>query len=498
MSDSDDSDYSQNDEDDKMKALLTEWDEKDEEKATANSSDEESDESEEEEVKPKKSKSKSKKEEAKSKKSKSKSKKKKESSSEEESDESEEEEVKPKKGKSKKEEVKKSKSKSKPKKEESSSEEESSDEEEEEVKPKKEKPKSKSKKDDDDSESEEEDESESDSDEEIGDKLMKKPKAKKEPKVKAKRMTDINDDDDEDDIEMKKLMGDWDDENDDDSDDDDDDDDDDDSVESEASERLVILDDNVLDHIVLAAPDLDEAIKEFETKTGLAPVVAGTIKGLGIRCARVSFSDATYLEIIAPDPNGPGPIGELIKKMKLTDAVPFHYAIRTSKAEELKDEVGKFGYTPDHITMFGAKKDGTPKKWEMLYLYGHKLGGICPFFINWSNSDHPCATLPVIGNLKKFTIRAPSDDPIHKLFEHIDVEGVNIESGSAKMSFQFKSAEGTIKYESKKLSGFKFPGFESDVGAIDGDEGEQDEVVVFENPAAPELLQMSDNDYDDE
>jgi hypothetical protein len=61
-----------------------------------------------------------------------------------------------------------------------------------------------------------------------------------------------------------------------------------------------------------------------------------------------------------------------------------------------------------------------------------------------------------------------------------------------------RSTNCSRKYESKKVSGFKFPGFESDVGAIEGDEGEEDEVVVFENPAPVELVAMSDNDYDDE
>jgi chemotaxis protein histidine kinase CheA len=490
-SDSDsDSDYSQNGEDKKMQALLSEWDDKDAAKevyADSDDSDEENDEAFRKKAALLKSSAAESSEEEESDEEESEEE---EESDEEESEEEEsseeEEEVKP---KSKKEKAKADKEKEKAK------EKAAKDQEKEKAKKSKSKPKKVEK--EEEEEEEEDDESESDSDEEIIDTLKKKPKKQKEKRSKSKRITDANDDDDDEDIAMKKLLGDWDADNGDDSEDDEsEEEEDDESVESEASERIVELNDNVLDHIVLAAPDLDEAIKEFETKTGLAPVVAGTIKGLGIRCARVSFSDATYLEIIAPDPSGPGPIGELLKNKKITELTPFHYAIRTREAEALKDEVGKFGYTPDHITMFGAKKDGTPKKWEMLYLYGHKLGGICPFFINWANSDHPCTTLPVVGNLKKFTIRAPADDPVHKLFDHISVEGIKIEEGSAKMSIQFKSPEGTIKYESKKAVGFKFPGFETENGAIEGDDGEQDAEVVFENPTLPDLLVVSDEEYD--
>jgi Glyoxalase-like domain len=329
----------------------------------------------------------------------------------------------------------------------------------------------------------------------IVDELKKKPKKKKE-KVKPKKVTEISEDDDDEDKAMKALLANWDADNgDDDDEDDDDDDDDDDSDNSEISEREVVLDDNVIDHIVLAAPDLEEAMGEFEKKTGLAAVIAGTIKGLGIKCARVSFTDSTYLEIIAPDPKGPGPIGELIKAKGIKELTPFHFAIRTTRAEQLKDEVTQFGYTPDHITMFGAKSDGTPRKWEMLYLYGHGIGGTCPFFINWANSDHPCATLPVVGKLKKLTIRAPEDDPVHKLLEHVGVKDINVEIGDKpKLAVSFSSPEGTVKFSSHKAVGFKFPGFEADAGgAVPGDDGEQDADVVFDDPKFPELLDVDDD-----
>jgi len=329
--------------------------------------------------------------------------------------------------------------------------------------------------------------------------VKKKPK-KKRSKAPSQSVTDPDPDDDEEDAAMKELLANWDAENagDDDDEDDDDDDEDEEDDDSEVSERELDVDDNALDHIVLAAGDLEEAMKTFHEQTGVEAVIAGTIKGLGIKCARVSFENASYIEIIAPDPKGPGPIGELLKNKKIKELTPFHFAIRTSRAEQLKDEVSKFGYTPDHITMFGSKADGTPRKWEMLYLYGHKMGGVCPFFINWNNSDHPCATLPIVGKLKKVTIRAPEDDPVHQLLDHFGkVEGLQIEEGKKKFSFSFKSPEGTVKFSSDKPVGFKFPGFEADVGVIDGDDGDQDAEVVFENPTLPELLPVGDVDYED-
>ena len=208
----------------------------------------------------------------------------------------------------------------------------------------------------------EEDEGSVIDEDDIEDTLERKPRDKKET-PELPKLTDTIDENDPEAAEMKKLLGEWgvdeDKNNNDDSDSDDGSDDED--------ERIVILDPNVLDHIVLAAPDLDEAIAEFEQMTGTKPIVAGTINGLGIRCARVSFNDSSYLEIIAPDHKKIGPIGTLLKTKDVKHLTPFAFAVRTNRAEELKKEVEKFAYIPDHITMFGGSKEGEPMKWEVRF-----------------------------------------------------------------------------------------------------------------------------------
>jgi len=276
--------------------------------------------------------------------------------------------------------------------------------------------------------------------------------------------------------------------------------DDDDSSSSSDSEsgddaREIEMENNVLDHVVLAAADFESALEEFTEKTGVAPKIAGAIKGLGIKTARVSFEGSSYLEIIAPDPKSGGPIGNLLKASGISGLKPFHWAIRNERAEPLKDEVNKFGYTPDHISMFGAKEDGTPRKWEMLYLYGHRMGGICPFYINWANSDHPCETMPIVGDLIGVKVSAPSDDPVHKLIAHTESGGFSLEEGSASFELKFDSPEGEITFASKKMVGFRFPGFEDECGPIDGDEPE--EMPEFVMPTMPELLPVETGDYDE-
>jgi len=298
---------------------------------------------------------------------------------------------------------------------------------------------------------------------------------------------------DEEDAEMKKLLEDWGSEHKDGDDSDDTSSSDDDSA-TEA--REIELDDNLIDHVVLAAPDFEVALDEFEEKTGQRPKIAGAIKGLGIKTARVSFEGSSYLEIIAPDPKSGGPIGNLLKASGLQGLKPFHWAIRSARTEALKDEVSQFDYTPDHISMFGAKEDGTPRKWEMLYLYGHKLGGLTPFFINWANSDHPCETMPIVGDLLHVKVQAPSDDPIHKLVDHCSSTGFTLTEGDPGFEIKFDSPEGDISFSAKKMVGFRFPGFEDECGPIEGD-ALDDEPPEFQFPTMPDLLPVENQEYDD-
>lgn len=75
----------------------------------------------------------------------------------------------------------------------------------------------------------------------------------------------------EEDARMKQLLSSWDDDGSDDSSDDSDgeEEEDEDQKPAGATKFDLGLEDNVLDHIVIAAPDFQEALKEFENMTGI-------------------------------------------------------------------------------------------------------------------------------------------------------------------------------------------------------------------------------------
>lgn len=218
--------------------------------------------------------------------------------------------------------------------------------------------------------------------------------------------------------------------------------------------------------------------------------MVGSLRGLGTKSARVGLDNNAYIEIIAPDPKNSGPIGAaLAKELEEGTLVPYHYAIRSSEVSDMKDDYvpNELGWQPDHISMFGASPDGTPKKWEMLYLYGHRIGGAVPFYIDWGQCDHPSASIPEVGALKTLVVRAPPGHKVHDLLS--SVSGIEVEEGEPMLEFSFGSPEGTITFSADNPVGIKFPGFEDgDTGAAGGDDDDKDQ---YKFPGMPELLPTS-------
>jgi hypothetical protein len=202
---------------------------------------------------------------------------------------------------------------------------------------------------------------------------------------------------------------------------------------------------------------------------------------LGTKSARIGLDNNAYIEIIAPDPKNSGPIGAaLAAELEEGTLVPYHYAIRSSEVEKMKDEYvpNELGWQPDHISMFGASPDGTPKKWEMLYMYGHRIGGCVPFYIDWGQCDHPSATIPEVGALKTMVVRAPAGHKVHDLLS--SVSGITVNEGEPLLEFSFGSPEGTITFSADDPKGVKFPGFEEgETGAGGGDDDDEKDQYKF-------------------
>src|SRR4051794_32302696 len=103
----------------------------------------------------------------------------------------------------------------------------------------------------------------------------------------------------------------------------------------------------VLDHLVLATPDLAGAVRRFTERTGVVPARGGSHVGLGTANFLVDVGDGGYLEIIGPDPDAPDPdaprpfgIDELTEPRVVT------WAVRTDDIDALVAQARGAGYDP--------------------------------------------------------------------------------------------------------------------------------------------------------
>jgi hypothetical protein len=169
----------------------------------------------------------------------------------------------------------------------------------------------------------------------------------------------------------------------------------------------------IIDHLVYACPDLDEAVAEITRLTGVRPQAGGQHPGLGTHNALLSLGDRTYLEIIAPDPAQPATgqqqpfgLGHLTAPaLRAWAAAPqdLDAAVRQAHAEG-------FDYG-DVVTRHRRTLDDGELSWRMTTYPHDGAVAVIPFLIDWGSARHPAQTAPSGLRLTEFRILDP--DPEH-------------------------------------------------------------------------------------
>ena len=177
-----------------------------------------------------------------------------------------------------------------------------------------------------------------------------------------------------------------------------------------------------LDHILWAAPDLDEGSRLFESLTGLAPARGGSHPGFGTRNSLVSLGDGTYFEIIAPDPDQSltGNRGEQIAALARPGLLTF--ALRCNELSTIRTAAESAGLTIEGpVAMSRTRLDGVVLAWSILYLHHDVLREAVPFVIDWGASPHPSSTAPAGCRLHAFMALHPDPEPLVSIYRALGV-----------------------------------------------------------------------------
>lgn len=186
-----------------------------------------------------------------------------------------------------------------------------------------------------------------------------------------------------------------------------------------------------IDHLVLAVPDLAEAIEWVADATGVRPAVGGAHPGFGTHNALASFG-SSYLELIAPDPAQPEPDGP--RPFGVDRATPpglVTFAARPGPGEtltDLADALRVAGHDPGpSVPMQRTTPDGTTLRWQLTLPPTERAA---PFLIDWGDTPNPATTSPGGLRVQNLVARTPDPERLSAVYGTLGV-GIDVEAGSS-------------------------------------------------------------------
>lgn len=167
-----------------------------------------------------------------------------------------------------------------------------------------------------------------------------------------------------------------------------------------------------LDHLIFAALDLDEGVREVEARFGVRAGAGGQHVGQGTHNKLVALGQTAYLEIIAPDPTQPDPAQPRPYGVDgITGSGLVGWAIACEDIDGAVAKARSAGFDPGEVIEgHRLTPDGTMLRWRATS--NAQKAGMIPFMINWGSTAHPAASAPSGLRLESLHIEHPDPEVI--------------------------------------------------------------------------------------
>lgn len=208
---------------------------------------------------------------------------------------------------------------------------------------------------------------------------------------------------------------------------------------------------DAVDHLVLAASDLQGGIEWFERKTGVRAVIGGRHPNRGTQNALVSLGRRQYLEILAPDPQQSGHPTHA-ELSKLTTPRFVLWASATSEIVSLGQRA-KTGQLAVDGPLDGARArpDGKLLKWQSLKVTREAdrdllYFQVIPFFIQWDKtSPHPSQDSPAGCQLLSLKFAHPDAEGIAAVMTTLGINAKIAKGASPTIFATLKTPKGKVE-----------------------------------------------------
>lgn len=203
------------------------------------------------------------------------------------------------------------------------------------------------------------------------------------------------------------------------------------------------------DHLVFAAPDVDEAVAALSTLCGVTATPGGEHPGAGTRNAIFALGPDAYAEIVGPRC---GAVPERSPGARLA-ALPYArlstFAVRSSNIAASIARIEGAGFKADPVyALERARPDGVVVKAEIAVIAGHNFGLAAPFIIDWRDSPHPardCALGCRLVQLEAFGSDAPA---LRALYAELGVEVAVSHARDTAIAVELETPLGAVRITS--------------------------------------------------
>jgi len=182
---------------------------------------------------------------------------------------------------------------------------------------------------------------------------------------------------------------------------------------------------NHIDHLIYAALDLENGVREIEERFGVRADGGGQHVGQGTHNKLLALGPAAYLEIIAPDPTQPEPPDPRPYGVDgITHSGLVGWAIACGNIDDSLEAARAAGYDPGEVIEgHRLTASGTMLRWRATA--NARTAGVVPFLIRWRDTAHPAAAAPVGLMLESMHIEHPDPEsiasPLRALGADVDV-----------------------------------------------------------------------------
>jgi len=205
----------------------------------------------------------------------------------------------------------------------------------------------------------------------------------------------------------------------------------------------------MIDHLVLATPNLESTAAEVSAAWDIALTPGGSHVRLGSRNELTGLGDGSYLEVVGPDvmqpaPQRPRPFGI---DMLATARLVAWCARPTRPLNDVIADAGVAGIDVGQPSEMSRRRpDGVVLEWQLTPPHlDEPHHGVLPFLIDWQGSPHPTASLAHEARLVTLHLTHPRADLLRTFVEILGGDPrIVVAQGPAAIAAEVATPAGVI------------------------------------------------------